>query len=267
MATASVPELLSETADGILTLTLNRPEVLNALTLGMLQALTVALKKVAADKAVKAVVLTGAGRTFCAGADLGDLKQRRSARSFSLGDELRSHFNPLISRMRSLEKPIIAAMNGGASGAGASLLLAADLKICAEKSTILNSFARVGLVPDAGMTYFLPRGVGYSKALEHLWLAKPVTAEQALACGLVNKVVPAEFVLAEAQALAAELAKLPPLSLALTKRALNRSLESSSLDEQLEYEAQLQDFLGGTKDHSEAVAALIEQRPARLRGE
>ncbi|MCM2303261.1 MAG: enoyl-CoA hydratase-related protein, partial [Elusimicrobia bacterium] len=138
---------------------------------------------------------------------------------------------------------------------------------CAQNATFLNAFVRVGLVPDSGMTYSLTRFLGYSKALEHMWLAKPVTAEQALACGLVNKVVPAEFVLVEAQMLAAELTKMPPLALALTKRAVNRSLEAPSLGEQMEYEAQLQEILGKTKDHAEGVSAFLEKRPAQFKGE
>jgi 2-(1,2-epoxy-1,2-dihydrophenyl)acetyl-CoA isomerase len=260
-------DLLNEQKDGVLTLTLNRPDVLNALTLDMMKGIREALKKAASDKAVKAVILTASGRAFCAGADLGDLKKRQSVRSFSLGDELRDHFNPLVAQIRKLEKPVIGAINGLAAGAGASIILATDLKVCAEKATFLNAFVRVGLVPDSGMTYSLPRFLGYSKALEHMWLAKPVTAEAALACGLVNKVVPAEFVLVEAQMLAAELTKMPPLALALTKRAVNRSLESASLDEQMEYEAQLQEILGRTSDHAEGVTAFLEKRPAQFKGE
>lgn len=260
-------DLLNEQKDGVLTLTLNRPDVLNALTLDMMKGIRDSLKAAATDKAVKAVILTASGRAFCAGADLGDLKKRQSVSSFSLGDELRDHFNPLVSQIRRLEKPVIGAINGLAAGAGASIILSADLKVCAEKATFLNAFARVGLVPDSGMTYSLPRFLGYSKALEHMWLAKPVTAEQALACGLVNKVVPAEFVLVEAQMLAAELVKMPPLALALTKRAVNRSLEAPSLDEQMEYEAQLQEILGTTKDHAEGVSAFLEKRPAQFKGE
>lgn len=260
-------DLLNELKDGILTLTLNRPEVLNALTLDMMKGIRDSLKAAATDKAVKAVILTASGRAFCAGADLGDLKKRQSVSSFSLGDELRDHFNPLVSQIRRLEKPVIGAINGLAAGAGASIILASDLKVCAEKATFLNAFVRVGLVPDSGMTYSLPRVLGVSKALEHMWLAKPVTAEQALACGWVNKVVPAEFVLVEAQMMAADLAKMPPLALALTKRAVNRSLEAASLDEQMEYEAQLQEILGKTKDHAEGVNAFLEKRPPQFKGE
>ena len=267
MTTATAQELLIEQKDGILTITLNRPDVLNALTMGMMKGITDALKKASTDKAVKVVILTAAGRAFCAGADLGDLQKRQKVQSFSLGDELRDHFNPLVAQLRRLEKPVIGAINGLAAGAGASIILSADIKVCAEKATFLNAFVRVGLVPDSGMTYFLPRSLGYAKALEHMWLAKPVTAEQALAAGIVNKVVPAEKVLEEANAYAAELAKMPPLALQLTKRAINRSLEAASLDEQMEYEAQLQEILGKTKDHSEGVSAFLEKRPPQFKGE
>lgn len=267
MAETATQELLIDQKDGVLTITLNRPEVLNALTMGMMKSIRDSLKKAESDKTVKAIILTASGRAFCAGADLGDLKKRQAVKSFSLGDELRDHFNPLVAQIRRIEKPVIGAINGLAAGAGASIILSADLKVCAEKATFLNAFVRVGLVPDSGMTYSLPRFVGYSKALEHMWLAKPVTAEQALACGWVNKVVPAEFVLVEAQMLAAELAKMPPLALALTKRAVNRSHEAPSLDDQMEYEAQLQEILGRTKDHAEGVAAFLEKRPAQFKGE
>ncbi len=267
MTTTATQELLIDQKDGVLTITLNRPEVLNALTMGMMKGIREALKKAATDKTIKVVVLTASGRAFCAGADLGDLKKRQAVKTFSLGDELRDHFNPLVAQIRSLEKPVIGAINGLAAGAGASIILSADLKVCAEKATFLNAFVRVGLVPDSGMTYYLPRFAGYSKALEHMWLAKPVTSEQALLWGWVNKVVPAEQVLAEANAFAHELAKMPPLALALTKRAVNKSLEAASLDSQMEYEAQLQEILGKTHDHSEGVSAFLEKRPPQFKGE
>lgn len=265
-AATAAAELLSQEKDGVLTLTLNRPDVLNALTMGMLKTLNESLKKAEKDGNIRCVVLTAAGRAFCAGADLGDLRQRQKVQAFSLGDELRRHFNPLIMQIRRMEKPVVGAVNGLAAGAGASLILSCDVKLCAEKATFINAFSRVGLVPDSGMTYFMPRFLGLSLALEHAWTAKPVTAQQALHFGWVNRVLPAEQLAAETAKLAAELAQCPPLSVALTKRAMNRSLETN-LEEQMEYEAQLQEILGKTKDHQEGVSAFLEKRPPRFKGE
>lgn len=266
--TTAQPELLVDmTDDGVLILTLNRPDVLNSLTMGMMAGITASLKKAAAEKAVKVVLLTAAGRAFCAGADLGDLQKRQAEKSFSLGDELREHFNPLVAALRRLEKPVIGAVNGLAAGAGASIVLFTDIKICADSAKFINAFVKVGLVPDSGMTYFLPRMMGYGKALEHAWLAKPITAQEALACGLVNRVVPPDQVLAEAKKVASELASMPPLALALTKRAINRSLEAPSLEDQMEYEAQLQAVLGRTQDHAEGVSAFLQKRPPQFKGE
>ncbi len=258
-------ELLVEQKDGVMTLTLNRPEVLNALTSGMLKDLLEHLKKAERDKTTRCVVLSAAGRAFCAGADLGDLRLRQAAGAFSLGDELRERFNPLIAQLRRMEKPVVGAVNGLAAGAGASLILAADLKVCAEKATFINAFSRVGLVPDSAMTYYMPRFLGLSLALEHAWTAKPITAQQALHFGWVNKVVAAEQVASAAAELAAELAKAPPLAVALTKRAMNRAFENT-LEDQMEYEAQLQEILGKTKDHAEGVAAFLEKRTPTFTG-
>jgi 2-(1,2-epoxy-1,2-dihydrophenyl)acetyl-CoA isomerase len=260
------PELLSETKDGILTLTLNRPDVLNSLTMNMMRGLSDALKKAEKDKAIRCVILTAAGRAFCAGADLGDLQKRQAVKSFSLGDELRDHFNPLILQIRKMEKPVIGAVNGLAAGAGASLILSCDLKVCADSAKFINAFSRVGLVPDSGITWYMPRFMGYSLALEHAWLAKPISAELALKYGWVNQVVPAADVSSASLALAAEVCKQAPLSVALTKRAINRSLENS-FEAQMEYEAQLQEILGKTKDHAEGVQAFLEKRQPVFTGE
>jgi 2-(1,2-epoxy-1,2-dihydrophenyl)acetyl-CoA isomerase len=259
-------ELLIEKADGVLKLTLNRPDVLNSLTMGMMSGLSKALKDAEKDKAVRAVILTAAGRAFCAGADLGDLRKRQAVKNFSLGDELRDHFNPLILQVRRMEKPVVGAVNGLAAGAGASLILSCDLKVCSEKATFINAFSRVGLVPDSGITWYMPRYMGLSLALEHAWLAKPITASQAAHFGWVNKVVAPDQVQAEAAKLAAELAACAPRALALTKRALNKALESG-LEEQMEYEAQLQEILGKTKDHAEGVGAFLEKRQPVFKGE
>ena len=265
-ATTAASELLCEEKEAVLTLTLNRPDVLNALTMGMMKSLIENLRKAEKDKKIRCVVLTAAGRAFCAGADLGDLRKRQAAQAFSLGDELRRHFNPLILQIRKMEKPVVGAVNGLAAGAGASLILSCDLKVCSEKATFINAFSRVGLVPDSGMTYFMPRFLGLSLALEHAWTAKPIKAEQALHFGWVNRVVPAERLSAETAKLAGELTQCPPLSVALTKRAMNRALETN-LEEQMQYEAQLQEILGKTKDHQEGVTAFLEKRPPQFKGE
>jgi 2-(1,2-epoxy-1,2-dihydrophenyl)acetyl-CoA isomerase len=260
-------EFLSENRAGVLTLTLNRPEVLNALTGTMLRGLADAVTKAGRDKSVRVIVLAGAGRAFCAGADLGDVQKQQAQGRFEHGEELRRSFNPLIAALRRVEKPTIAAVRGTAAGAGASLALACDLKVCAADAKFLNAFAKVGLVPDSGMSWLLPRALGLSLALEHAWLAKPISADRALALGLVNRVVPAEELDAAVAALCAELLAVPPLSLALTKRAFNCALEADSIEAQMELEAQLQSHLGRTKDHAEGIAAFLEKRPPKFTGE
>jgi 2-(1,2-epoxy-1,2-dihydrophenyl)acetyl-CoA isomerase len=265
-ATATDEDLLVTKAAGVLTLTLNRPKVLNSLTLAMLKTISEQLKAAEKDPEIRCVILTGAGRAFCAGADLGDLSKRKREADFSLGDELRRHFNPLAAQIRKLEKPVIGAVNGLAAGAGASLILSCDLKVCAEGASFICAFVRVGLVPDTGLTHLLPRAMGLSKALEHAWTAKPITAAEALAAGLVNKVVPEYRLETETLELAKALTSAPPRAIALTKRALNRAV-GTQLEDQMEYEAQLQEILGRTKDHAEGVAAFLEKRPPQFLGE
>ena len=260
-------EFLSEIKDGVLTLTLNRPDALNALTGSMLKGLADAVTKAGRDKAVRVIVLAGAGRAFSAGADLGDVKKRMAHNAFEHGDELRKTFNPLIVAIRRVEKPVVAVVHGTAAGAGASIALACDIKICSTEAKFLNAFAKVGLIPDSGMTWMLPRALGLSLALEHAWLGKPISSDAALRFGMVNRVVPAAELFAAVAETVAALLLVPPLALALTKRALNRSLEAPSLDEQLETEAQLQSFLGKTKDHAEGIASFLEKRPAVFTGE
>ena len=264
---AVVDEYLSVNKDGVLTLTLNRPDALNALTSTMLRGLTDAITKAGRDKTVRVVVIAAAGRAFSAGADLGDVKKRMSDDKFEHGEELRKSFNPLILAIRRIEKPVIAVVQGTAAGAGASLALACDLKICSVESKFLNAFAKVGLIPDSGMTWLLPRAMGLSRALEYAWLAKPIPAELALSFGLVNRVVPAADLPAAVGETLCSLFAVPPLALALTKRAMNRSMEGASLEDQMEHEAQLQSYLGKTHDHAEGVASFLEKRPAVFTGE
>jgi len=255
--------VLRATADGVLTLTLNRPEALNSFNVEMKEALLAAFKDATRDRAVRVVVLTGAGRAFSAGQDL---KERQAPSVADLGTELRQRYNPIVLAMRRLEKPVIGAINGVAAGAGISVALACDIRIAAENATFIEVFGRVGLVPDTGSTWFLPRLVGYAKAAEMMFTTDPVDATNAERIGLVNRVVPADRLLEVTSTLASRLAQAAPLALALAKRALNRSLESG-LDEALEYEAQLQSIAGRSKDHAEGVAAFVEKRPPWFTGE
>jgi len=255
--------LLRETAEGVLALTLNRPDALNSFTVEMKEALLAALKDAARDKEVRALVLTGAGRAFSAGQDL---KERQAPGVSDLGTELRVRYNPIILAMRRLEKPIIGAVNGVAAGAGMSVALACDIVIASEGASFIEAFGRVGLVPDTGSTWFLPRLVGTARAAEMMLTAEPVDANTAERIGLVNRVVPADQLMDEANALATKLARSAPIALALTKRALNRSFEMN-LEGALDYEAQLQSVAGRSSDHVEGVAAFVEKRPAAFRGE
>jgi 2-(1,2-epoxy-1,2-dihydrophenyl)acetyl-CoA isomerase len=255
--------VLRETNGGVLTLTLNRPEALNSFNIEMKESLLTGLKDAARDTNVRVVVLTGAGRAFSAGQDL---KERTAPGVADLGTELRLRYNPIVLAMRKLEKPVIGAINGVAAGAGISVALACDLRVAADNASFIEVFARVGLVPDTGSSWFLPRLVGYAKAAELSFTTDPVDAQTAERIGLVNRVVPADQLMNETNVLATRLARSAPIALGLAKRALNRALESG-LEEQLEYEAQLQSIAGRSKDHQEGVAAFVEKRPANFTGE
>jgi len=248
--------------NGVLTLTLNRPEALNAFNRTMKDELLAAFKEAARDPAVRVVVLTGAGRAFCAGQDL---KEPRSDDAPDLGAELRARYNPLILAMRRLDKPIIGQINGVAAGAGCSIALACDVRVAAESATFIQSFARVGLAPDSGSSWFLPRLIGLAHAADMILSAEPVDAHTAQRIGLVNRTVPAGRLADEARAMAARLALSSPVALALGKRALNYSLEHD-LTSSLEHEAQLQAIAGRSDDHQEGVAAFADKRPPDFPG-
>jgi len=258
-----MPDIRSEIVDGVATITLDRPDALNALTIPMKSELLAALKAIGRDRAVRAVVLTGAGRAFCAGQDL---KERLEPSAPPLAEELRERYNPIIRAMRDLDQPIVGAINGVAAGAGASLAFACDLRVAAETATFTLAFGRIGLVPDSGATWFLPRLVGPAKAAELALLNEPMSATEAERFGLVARVVPVAGVLAEAQAMAARLAGLAPRALALTKHALDRTW-IRDLPTALDDEAYLQGLAGATADHVEGIAAFVEKRPARFTGE
>ncbi|MBA3235849.1 MAG: enoyl-CoA hydratase/isomerase family protein [Chloroflexi bacterium] len=262
-AATAYSALRYEVSDSIATITLDRPGALNALTMPMKTELLAAFRAVALDRAVRVVVLTGAGRAFCAGQDL---KERLEPDAAPLAVEVRERYNPIISAMRRLDRPIVGAINGVAAGAGASLAFACDLRLMAEGASFVLAFGRIGLVPDSGATWFLPRLVGPAKAAELALLGESLSAADAERFGLVARVVSPETLAEEARALAVRLAALAPVALAHTKRALERSW-SVDLDTALEDEAHRQGIAGATADHAEGMQAFLEKRPPRFTGE
>jgi 2-(1,2-epoxy-1,2-dihydrophenyl)acetyl-CoA isomerase len=244
----------------VATVTLDRPDALNAQTRASRRALVRDLRVLAADTAVRCVVLTGAGRAFCAGQDL-----REPDALENVDETIRATYIPIVESLIGMPKPVVAAINGPAVGAGLSFALACDLRYMAEEAVLMMAFSNIGLVPDAGGTWLLPRIVGYERAFELAATGRRVAAPEALALGLVGRVLPRDEVLPAAQALAAELAARPTLALAWTKRLL-RAAEQGSLTDSLELEAQLQASAVLTHDHAEGVAAFLEKREARFEG-
>jgi 2-(1,2-epoxy-1,2-dihydrophenyl)acetyl-CoA isomerase len=258
---------LERTESGVLTLTLDRPDVLNSFDATLKRELLAALKEAGRDPSVRVLVLTGAGRAFSAGQDLRERgRGGGSAGGAGLADTLRADYNPLILALRRLEKPVIAAVNGVAAGAGFSLAMACDIRLCADSASFISAFGRVGLVPDSGLSWFLPRLAGPARAAEIVFTAEPVDAATAERIGLVNRVLPAAELVPAALELAEKLAAGAPLALGLAKRALGRAL-STDLAAALEYEAELQGVAGRSADHAEGLAAFLEKRPPRFRGQ
>lgn len=270
--------LQAATDGGVLTITLNRPDAYNAYNEQMSVELAAALKTAQREDAIRCVVLTGTGKAFCSGQDLKEIQGRytsvadmSASRILSAGAEidfaahLRQKFNPIVTRLRTLEKPVIAAVNGVAAGAGASFAFACDLRICAKSASFVMAFTSIGLVPDSAACYTLLQHVGYARAAEMLMLGDKVTAETACGWGLVNAVVDDAELAAKAQELATRLATMPTRALGLTKRLLNHAW-TAKLEDQLETEAFLQFTAGNTADHREGVAAFLEKRKPRFIG-
>ena len=257
--------ILFELADAVATITLNRPDKLNSFTAAMHAELRDALAK-AADPAtgVRALLITGAGRGFCAGQDLNQ-RQMSGDVAPDLGETLDKLFNPLIRAIRSLPLPVIGAVNGVAAGAGMSLALACDITLAARSATFLQAFARLGLVPDSGSTYFLPRLAGDARARALAMLAQKISAEQAADWGLIWKVVDDDKLMTEAGALARHFATQPTKGLAMIKHALDQSA-SNTLDQQLDLERDLQRTLGHTADYREGVTAFLAKRTPKFTG-
>jgi 2-(1,2-epoxy-1,2-dihydrophenyl)acetyl-CoA isomerase len=244
-------------ADGILELTLARPDALNSFTVELHEELTKALKQARGDD-VRAVIVTGAGRAFCAGQDLAEIQEQDTA----VGELLRRFYNPNIRAIVELPKPVIAAVNGVAAGAGVSLALACDLRIASEKASFVPAFASIGLIPDSGMSWLATRLIGYSRAFDWITASHKLTAAEALDWGLVNEVVEPDAVLERARERAEELAGQPGNAVSMTKRLLRSALEVS-LGEQLELERQLQQAASEHPAYAERVAAFLAKQPAR----
>ncbi|GBD42762.1 1,2-epoxyphenylacetyl-CoA isomerase [bacterium HR40] len=259
------PAVLCAVEGGVAELTLNRPDRLNALDEAAHAALAHHLARIAADSSIRAVLLTGAGRGFCAGQDLSERLAREGSDAPDLGDTLERLYNPLVRSLRTLDKPVVCAVNGVAAGAGVSLALACDIVLAARSASFVLAFARIGLVPDSGATWFLPRLVGEARARALALLGEKVSAEQACAWGLVWKVVDDQRLLDEARTLARLLATGPTRAFALTKRALAATWDQP-LDSQLALERDLQREAGQTADYREGVRAFLEKRPARFEG-
>jgi 2-(1,2-epoxy-1,2-dihydrophenyl)acetyl-CoA isomerase len=248
------------TSHGVAVLTLDRPDVLNAFDESLGRAILYELESASADEGIRCIAITGAGRAFSAGEDLGALADGyRRGEAPPLGDTLRRRYNPLIRALRGAPKPVVAALNGVAAGAGASLALACDFRIASEHASFVLAFIKVGLVPDSGAIWFLAKMVGAAKAFEICALGDPLSADESLRLGLVNEVVPADSFEERWRAFAAELASGPTRAYALTKDLANRAPDVS-LDEALDHEVDAQSEAGATKDHLEGVQAFLDKR-------
>jgi 2-(1,2-epoxy-1,2-dihydrophenyl)acetyl-CoA isomerase len=244
-------------------ITLNRPEVLNSLTSDMARMVHDALETARADRSVRALLITGNGRAFCAGQDLSEVNAPDVK---DLGDIVRTCYNPIIRAIRKIEKPVVCGVNGVAAGAGANLALACDIVIASELASFIQSFSKVGLIPDSGGTFFLPRIVGFPLATALTMLGDKISADRALALGMIYKVVRDDELLRDSTALAKQLAEMPTRGLGLTKRGLNASLVND-LDKQLDLEEQLQREAGKTEDYREGIAAFLEKRKPEFFGD
>jgi 2-(1,2-epoxy-1,2-dihydrophenyl)acetyl-CoA isomerase len=260
---SSQPVLLDRFKNGVLTLTLNRPERLNALNGALIEALAAGIKRAGTDPECRAVLITGAGRGFCAGADLANRAFAPGDARPDLGQALEKGLNPIIRGIRNLPKPVVCAVNGPAAGAGANIALACDIVLAAKSAQFLQAFARIGLIPDAGGTFVLPRLVGDARARALMMLAEPIAAEQAQAIGMIYRAVDDEDLMGESHTVAERLAAASTHALGLVKRALAAS-PTNSLDAQLDLERDLQREAGASDDYMEGVRAFLDKRPANF---
>jgi 2-(1,2-epoxy-1,2-dihydrophenyl)acetyl-CoA isomerase len=256
--------VIHERRDGYHVLTLNRPDRLNSFNEAQHLALRAALEECAADASCGAVLLTGAGRGFCAGQDLSNRDPTIQGESPDLGMTLETYYNPLVRQIRSMEKPVICAVNGVAAGAGANIAFACDIVLAARSARFIQAFSKIGLIPDAGGTWWLTRHLGEARAKALAMTAAPLSAEDAAAWGLIWKAVDDEKLMEEAVALAEGFAAGPTRAYALTKQAIHAA-SANTLEEQLEVERGLQREAGWSEDYKEGVRAFLEKRPANFR--
>ena len=261
---SSEQSVLTDIENGVLTITLNRPDKLNSFNSEMSEAFHSAFIR-AEDDDVRSVLLTGAGRAFCAGQDLGDRDPRKMTEPPDLGHTIEKYYNPVLRRMRSLEKPIVCAVNGVAAGAGANIALVCDIVLAAKSAKFIQAFSKIGLVPDSGGTWSLTRLVGEARAKGLALTAEPLTAETAELWGLIWRAIDDDVLMTEAIALADKLAAGPTVGLGMIKRAI-QTASTQSLDDQLDLERDLQREAGRSADYAEGVTAFLEKRPPKFEG-
>jgi len=255
--------IIKEVVNSVMWVRFNRPQVFNSFNQEMAFALQSALDEATSDKNVRAIVLTGEGKAFCAGQDLAEATDPN-------GPELQSivskHYNPIIEKIRNIEKPVIAAVNGVAAGAGANIALACDIVFAGNSASFIQAFSKIGLIPDSGGTFFLPRLIGFQKAMALMMTADKVTAEEAERMGMIYKAIGDEVLIETVTSFVEQLAQMPTRGLGLTKKAMNASM-SNDLSQQLKLEEQLQTEAGKTYDFNEGTAAFLEKRRPIFKGE
>ena len=261
--TKKMSSILLRIENKIATITLNRPEVFNSFNREMALSMQQTLDNCASDENVRAIVITGSGKAFCAGQDLKEVTTPELNPGFR--KILEEHYNPIIERIRNIEKPIVAAVNGVAAGAGANIALACDIVVAAENASFIQAFSKIGLVPDSAGTFFLPRLIGFQKASALMLLGDKINATEALNLGMIYKIFPVAIFEEEIQNIATTLANMPTKALGLTKRLLNESL-SNSLKQQLALESDLQIEASSSNDYQEGVNAFMEKRTPEFKG-
>ncbi|MDR9418704.1 enoyl-CoA hydratase-related protein [Gracilimonas sp.] len=251
--------------NGTFTITLNRPDKLNSFNFEMADQMKEALMEAESNDQVRCVLLTGSGRAFCAGQDLAEATEVSKDPDRDLSEIVHHTYIPIIKGIRQLEKPVVCAVNGTAAGAGANIALACDIVVANEEAKFIQSFSQIGLIPDSGGTYILPRLVGLSRATALTFLGEKVSAKEAVEMGMIWKFYPADEFMNEAQAIAQKLAQMPTRGFGLTKRGFNAGF-SNNLEEQMQLEAKLQAEAGETHDYNEGVQAFLEKRKPEFKG-